>query len=196
MHMKKVNTAVSPRTRKRKASIHEALYELLETNRIEDITVTMISEKAGITRKTFYSYYDSIFDLADTIATEYIASLEQLLNNVDIIAALEDEDKLREILYFILKSNGKSFEFVIRCTSNKELVHKVQLLSVRIAKNNPKSKAILDDKAIYGVVTYVVSGIIAVYRDYYLGNQSEKRFDEMISILIPLMKGGFQTIFK
>lgn len=196
MVMKKVNTAVSPRTIRRKHSINEALFSLLETNRIEDITVTMISAKANITRKTFYSYYDSVYDLADSIATDYINQIEQLLTSVDIIPVLEDENTLREMLIYILKSNGRAFDFVIRCTSDKELVHKVQVLSVKIAKNNSKNKVVLDDKAIYGVVTYVVSGIIAVYRDFYLDNQSEKRFDEMISILIPLMKGGFQMIFK
>lgn len=49
--------------------------QLYRKNRFEKITVGQIAEKAGITRSTFYVYYDSIFSLLESIEKDLIKGL-------------------------------------------------------------------------------------------------------------------------
>ncbi len=50
-----------------KTKIKNALYELLQTKRIEDINVSDISDAANVSRRTFYSNFKDKFDAADEI---------------------------------------------------------------------------------------------------------------------------------
>ena len=52
---------------KTKKAIYQALKELYLENDFEDISITQLTEKANIGRKTFYLHYSSIDDIVDEI---------------------------------------------------------------------------------------------------------------------------------
>ena len=58
--------------------MNQALLELLEKKDIEFITITEITQKAGVSRSTFYLHYDNIDDLLEETIThinnEFISS--------------------------------------------------------------------------------------------------------------------------
>ena len=56
---------------KTKKAIYQALKELYLENDFEDISITQLTEKANIGRKTFYLHYSSIDDIVDEISTTY-----------------------------------------------------------------------------------------------------------------------------
>ena len=65
---------------KTKKAIYQALKELYLENDFEDISITQLTEKANIGRKTFYLHYSSIDDIVDEIVkklydTEILAHL-------------------------------------------------------------------------------------------------------------------------
>ncbi len=67
--------------RRRKTSqekIEKAFVELLEQNRLSEITVSQVVKKAGLNRSTFYANYFDIFDLADTIRVKLEKSVAKL----------------------------------------------------------------------------------------------------------------------
>ena len=45
-----------------KLAFRNALLELLKTNLFDSLTVTMISEKAGNSKQSFYIYYEDKYD--------------------------------------------------------------------------------------------------------------------------------------
>ena len=51
------------RIRRTRSAIREAFVALMQNKEYAAITVTDISERAGINRKTFYAHYDSVDDL-------------------------------------------------------------------------------------------------------------------------------------
>ena len=60
----------TPNNKKRKDSqdkIERVFIELIQTNEIDEISVTDICKKANLNRTTFYSNYIDIYDLADKI---------------------------------------------------------------------------------------------------------------------------------
>lgn len=65
---------------KTKNAIREALFELMKTKPIGKITIKEISEAAGINRKTFYTHYSTIEDIAIEIEDELLEEMKEYIN--------------------------------------------------------------------------------------------------------------------
>ena len=52
--------------------MNQALLVLLEKKNIEFITITEITNKAGVNRSTFYLHYDNIYELLEETITVFI----------------------------------------------------------------------------------------------------------------------------
>lgn len=69
------------RITKTKKAVFTALLELLDDHEFARITVTELTEKADINRKTFYNHYTDIANVIDEIEDEYIRHLEDILTD-------------------------------------------------------------------------------------------------------------------
>ena len=79
---------INASSRKTKSRIKEAFAELInEKKELSKITVTELVKKADITRSTFYTYYDDIYDLADDYQLE---TIELLISDDNILYSKED----------------------------------------------------------------------------------------------------------
>lgn len=58
------------RVKRTKRVLRECLFELLETNTIDEISVKELTEKADVNRSTFYFYYKDIADMVRQIQNE------------------------------------------------------------------------------------------------------------------------------
>lgn len=67
-----------------KAKIRDAFFELLGEKEFRRITVSELSARAGINRKTFYVYYMDIADLLGKIEEELLLKYRQLIRGVDL----------------------------------------------------------------------------------------------------------------
>ncbi len=52
--------------------MHQALFDLLETNDFQQITIKQITEKAGVNRCTFYAHYENTYDLLEDTQKTFI----------------------------------------------------------------------------------------------------------------------------
>ena len=62
--------------------IYQALKELYLENDFEDISITQLTEKANIGRKTFYLHYSSIDDIVDEIVKKLYDNLKKKYNEL------------------------------------------------------------------------------------------------------------------
>lgn len=111
------NSKLDRRTKYSLHVIKVAMFDLLESQSLDSITVTDICKKADINRGTFYKYYRDVYDLFEKIENDFIEELH--------------------ILFAKSKATGSSmsnfFNNVFRILSeNKELV--------KIAKNRQFSE--------------------------------------------------------
>ncbi len=76
------------RVRRTLHHIHEAFYSLILVKDYDEISVTELSNKAGINRKTFYLHYNSLDDLVleieNEIADKIVAKLEKDARDMNI----------------------------------------------------------------------------------------------------------------
>ncbi len=73
-----VESTVDRRILRTKKSIRQAFLSLLSEIAFEDITVSALSERAGINRKTFYLHYPSTRELFDEIRREETLRISRL----------------------------------------------------------------------------------------------------------------------
>ncbi len=74
------NSHLDRRTKYSLQVIRSALFELLETKELKNITVTDICRQADINRGTFYRYYDDVLDLFHRIELSIVDEACEIIN--------------------------------------------------------------------------------------------------------------------
>ena len=83
------------RTARTRAALRDALAaEILATGDLSQVTVTAVADRAGITRRTFYSHYRDIPGLVAAIEDEVICNLASLVRDISDVTL----DHLEECL--------------------------------------------------------------------------------------------------
>lgn len=99
-----MNQTSNPIAIQSKQWIMESLKSLMETRPYKDITISEISDRAGLVRRTFYRNFDSKEDVLlayfDTLAQEFVARLNE-------IPVLTTSAALR--VFFILCKENEQF---------------------------------------------------------------------------------------
>ena len=83
------------RTARTRAALREALAaEIIATGDLTQVTVTAVADRAGITRRTFYSHYRDIPSMVDALEDEAVADLRVLVKDISSVTLDELEDAL------------------------------------------------------------------------------------------------------
>ena len=90
---------------KTKQALTEALFDLLETKSIDDVTVTKLCDKAGVNRRTFYIHYSNVDDIFNDYQEELSTEVYHALKNTD-----GDIETLLSTFDRILTSNFQGFK--------------------------------------------------------------------------------------
>lgn len=102
------------RSLKTRREITVAFLELLNEKPLKSITVKELADKADITRATFYSHYDDVYDLLEKTRSEAIEHIAKLLDvaipSGDIYLFTHELfayfDERRELFALIMGENG------------------------------------------------------------------------------------------
>ena len=110
------------RIRRTRGAIREAFVALMQEKEYAAITVTDISEMAGINRKTFYAHYEAKEQLLSQLIDEMFSDLLGTLMykkttaqdlSVDLTAFFEKIDSYREAIDALITSQTSVFAFSI-----------------------------------------------------------------------------------
>ncbi len=87
---------VDRRTTRTRKALREALAaEILATGDLSQVTVTAVADRAGITRRTFYSHYRDIPDLVSKTEEDAICDLSALAREIAQVTLPELEEAMR-----------------------------------------------------------------------------------------------------
>lgn len=187
---------IDKRVSKTKEAIYNAMLSVLKDKEIDKITISDIANKAQISRKTFYSHYSGIHMLISDVIETYAKSIEDYLMSIDLIEAFYDKEKMKTILKFLLKRDEKIIELIFMAKGRDSLIYRLGVVLKTTIQKTLKEKYELQEDLLQSSVSYVISGIFAVYRDCYLQNKSQKSFNEMIDNLSNLTIEGTSGIYK
>lgn len=107
MKVKKANSSSIKTNR----TIKETFALLLkEKGDLSSITVTDLVKKAGITRSSFYTHYDSIYEVAQELQDE---TLDILTKDIVKVKSLDDVSNYIDNIIDYLKKNDKIYRMIL-----------------------------------------------------------------------------------
>lgn len=110
MSREKATPQENQRIRLTKRLLKEALIDLLETESLQDVSVSELCKAAGINRTTFYNHYGNPAEVLEDIEHEALTEVQELLEqekqpvalarHVEIIASyLRDHDRIAKTIF-------------------------------------------------------------------------------------------------
>ncbi|MCF0136436.1 MAG: TetR/AcrR family transcriptional regulator [Lachnospiraceae bacterium] len=180
----------SIRTRK---AIRNAFAQLFSEKGFAAFTISDLTERANINRKTFYNYYPSLKVLAEEITSEITEGFVSLLSEIDfdkprpdfkafatkLTTYLHEESELFKNLF----SSEHHLSFMNRLTPSLKARAKALLM--------PRTDAQEDD--IDYAIDYSITGFIAVLQSW-LKSEHKKSPAEIAAILEGMLNGGFASL--
>ncbi len=74
---------VDKRVVRTKKAIKSALFRIMESKALNEITISELTAAANVNRRTFYTHYHNLTDILEEIETDLVAELKALLESVD-----------------------------------------------------------------------------------------------------------------
>ena len=184
------DVALDRRARKTRKLFEDALIELLKTKDINQITVTDLSEIADMNRGSFYTHYDDIYDLLESIENQMLSELTQIAATeprageiflfeeefTNIVNALKYVEENKEIFKVLLNDQG-SLLFLNRMKNifSEKLLSRLLTLSVSNEKYNNLLTA------------FYMSGFIGAIQEWMKNDFNITAF-EMATLIKALLK--------
>jgi AcrR family transcriptional regulator len=103
----------TPRNQFTRQCIAEALFRLLESRHLEDISVTELSRCAGISRMTFYKYYQTKQDVLTDFLNEMVTAYVQWIAREEASLTFRDYAQVLNCLEYF-KTYGKYIHTLVR----------------------------------------------------------------------------------
>jgi len=162
------------RIRKTKSSIKSTLIELLRSKPINSISVTELTSKADISRKTFYLHYNSIFEAKEDIDNDLIIRLNDIISSISSKTQQLNENDIYSFFKQVNATTQKQsglVSYFISNTKQSSLYHKVKqalknAVLERVNKNGANSE--YNDY----LAEFLVNGILSTYILWNNNNKS------------------------
>lgn len=163
-------------SRKTRARIKTAFAEIInEKKSLSKVTVTEIVKRADITRSTFYTHYDDIYDVAKDYQMETI----QLLISDDLVLhSKEDVEKYFDDITLCLKKNENTYKMLL--SADESLYFLLKMSNTAIEKLYDILKNIYpNDKYLKLTISFFMKGTIDELVKYFRHN-SNYTLDEIL----------------
>ncbi len=151
---------------KTKRIIKNALIDLMSEKEVARITITELSERALINRKTFYRHYDTVSDVVRELEHELISEFADTLRNtntscLDVAGVVADISRLierrRDYFVKIMKLNPAIFS----TGRIKDMLRRTVAVSLK------NIGGIRDGETLAEISQFIVSGVLALYSEWF-----------------------------
>lgn len=151
---------------KTRQTIRNALISLMSEKELSDITISELSERAQINRKTFYRHYGAISDVITEFEDELLSDFADILKTSNT-SIFEIGSVLREISALI---SGNQEYFVKLLKLNPELfssgrVKAMLRRAVEIALRDVCR--IADEQTLHALSEFITSGVLSLYSAWF-----------------------------
>ena len=182
------------RIRFTKKLIQESLIELMAKKSILNIRVNEICDLAGISRSTFYTYYDDQYDLLKQIEDQTFKAIEHITQNYrkdfrknGAISSAAMDEMVQGFINYIAENNDS---IQVLLSENGDYLFQKRFFRNNIERlqeyRDVKEKKGLDDETIKCYSLFAVGGLLVVIQDW-LKNGMNIPAPKMAKIMAGLM---------
>ena len=176
------NGGVDKRIVKTKNAIRTAFKELVQVKDMADITISELTEKAGVTRSTFYMYYDSVGAVRNDIENVILQHIEKIMSEQNLVQSMLNPYPL---LYAITNEINKYDEYnryILSSNNSGELLDKLKKLVIDAFVSTMQKNTQIHvnvAKAKY-VAAFCTAGICETFKMWF-NHQSSLTLEELCS---------------
>lgn len=176
------------RVRRTLAAVRKAFDELVLTREYREISITDLTEKAGINRKTFYLHYASLDDLVAEIEEEVAGNILEAVGKYAL------EMNLYECItqFYRYMENCSKVEKKLLCDESYAFFYNA--VTDKVLNTDEFSKFFKQTKYPTIVRSYTKS-ITAIYKDW-LSSGKKIEFKVLTEIASNLMENGYSGLTK
>lgn len=174
---------------KTKHAIYNAFVELLSETEINHITITDISKKADINRKTFYNYYSDIYEVMEEIEN---MTVDTFIKRLDTIEFTNMTDFLTQVFVEfteIINSDLDFFSHLFKTNNRFILIVKIVEAIKEYIRKRIEEKQVLDLEKFNLVADFYIPGILSVYMNWFMNNHNIS-IEKLSHILTDLILHG------
>lgn len=174
---------------KTKHAIYNAFVELLSETEINHITITDISKKADINRKTFYNYYSDIYEVMEEIEN---MTVDTFIKRLDTIEFTNMTDFLTQVFVEfteIINSDLDFFSHLFKTNNRSILIVKIVEAIKEYIRKRIEEKQVLDLEKFNLVADFYIPGILSVYMNWFMNNHNIS-IEKLSHILTDLILHG------
>ena len=174
------------RVRRTLTAVRKAFNDLVLTRNYNEISITDLTEKAGINRKTFYLHYSSLDDLVAEVEEEMS---KEILDNIGEYARKLDLEGCNTYFYKYLESCSK-VEKKLMCDEHYAFFYNEVVDTV--LKSDEFSKFFSMTKY-PSIVRSYTKAITAIYKDWLLAGR-DTDFSVLTETASKLLGSGYSGI--
>ncbi len=181
--------ARSVKTRK---AIKFALMQLLKTKNINDVTVKELTALSDRNRNSFYTHYDSVYDVLRDIDNEVLEYLNVILRKWTFKEFLEKPDDLLNELGKFISSHKKVATLYMTSTSSTQIINatKERLTSqiIRCSRHQFGN----DCELTHYVISFFVTGVIDMYHNWLV--YGGITIEQLNDVIIKFVRNGLPAV--
>ncbi len=165
MEKNRISNHTDRRVKRTKKALRDALFELLETKSINQISVTELTIRADVNRSTFYFYYTDLIDMLQQIQNEAYQLFSDVVNeSTASVDSIDDFTEYAESLLNFCKEHETLCRFIINNDINNQLFHQIQVLMTNNIPNT-KEKFSNSNPARYAT-SFILTAVTGVLIDW------------------------------
>lgn len=189
-----MDNATDLRIIKTRRTIRNALVDLMSEKALSAITISELSARAEINRKTFYRHYRAISDVVAELENEILSEFSEILKSgndslLNIGAVFRDISALVE--------RRRDF-FVRLMTYNHDLFNNGKIkamLCKTLSVSLRKAGAAMEEQSVKAVSEFLISGVLALYADWF-DNNCEGSLEHITEISVGMATGGLGSFLS
>ena len=176
------NGGVDKRIVKTKNAIRSAFKELVQVKDMSDITISELTEKAGVTRSTFYMYYDSIGAVRNDIEDVILSHIAKIMSEANLVQSMLNPYPLLFAITNEINKYDEYNRYILSSNNSGELLDKLKKLVidafVSTMQKNSQIKVNVA-KAKY-IAAFCTAGICETFKMWF-NHQSSLTLEELCS---------------
>lgn len=191
-----IGRTVDRRTRKTRKAIQNALMQLSVTKRINEITVTDVTQAADINRSTFYLHYTSVYEVLADIETATTDTMFEIVNRFDPVQLPLNPYPLLKALTEEADANPAFARFISDSKISTTFLPKLKKCFTdkvvdKLMEKFPDS----DEKFLRVAVTFMTGGVMDVYVAW-LKSENPMQLEDLCKYAATIVSQGYANIIS
>jgi AcrR family transcriptional regulator len=166
------------RVKKTKAAVQDAYFSLVMEKDTPKITITELTKRADIDRKTFYLHYESVDDIVEEAIEDRINRLRLILEQENYFENPLEFDKVFQAINLLLEQDITLCRHIAKNSIFRDFWDQVQNIMSRTIVEVYKDISSLTVEELEIYAQFYSAGIIAIYIDW-LNNENHMPIERL-----------------